>query len=121
MAELTATIKELNKERETIMEFAANFGSFLKHNAMVPYNDAFNDYIDMLIQDEQNKAEHADKKKIERLLNDKKVYENNKEVLIKALDESKGTKIKIEDIFKMRDNLVGLKHNGNALRDAMGN
>ena len=48
---LEAQIDELKKEKKYIYESACFFGVFLKNNAMIPYNDAFGEYINMLIQD----------------------------------------------------------------------
>ena len=44
--ELTKNIEELEEEKHRIMNCASQFGSFLKHNALIPYNDAFKDYIE---------------------------------------------------------------------------
>ena len=54
--ELTKNIEELEAEKDSIMNCASQFGSFLKNNALIPYNDAFKDYIDMLIYDEKSKT-----------------------------------------------------------------
>ena len=103
------------------MECATNFGSFLKYNAMVPYNDAFKDYIDMLIQDEQSKQERVrDEKKIQNLKKDKRVYEEKKKVLDASMNASKGNHIKLEDIILMKHSLVELKHNGLNLKHVLG-
>ena len=53
--ELTKTL-QLEEEKDSIMNCASQFGSFLKNNALIPYNDAFKDYIDMLIYDEKSKT-----------------------------------------------------------------
>ena len=119
--ELTNNTKELEEEREFIMECATNFGSFLKYNAMVPYNDAFKDYIDMLIRDEQSKQERVrDEKKIQNLIKDKNVYEEKKKVLDASMKASKGNHIKLEDIIIMKNSLVELKHNGRNLKHVLG-
>ena len=88
---------------------------------MVPYNDAFKDYIDMLIQDEQNKHESAsDPKQIGRLEEDKSNYEQKKRVLDDSINTSKGNSIKTDDILYMSDKMFKLKHNGKAIKDALG-
>ena len=46
-------------EDEKIMISAPKFGFFFKHSALVPYNDAFKDYIDKLIGDEMSKCAEA--------------------------------------------------------------
>ena len=120
--ELTKNIEELEVEKDSIMNCASQFGSFLKNNALIPYNDAFKDYIDMLIYDEKSKTGNTiNWKQIRKLEKDKKIYEQKKNVLDKSLQNSKENYIKEEAIFRMRDDLVNLKHNGRALKDALGN
>merc|ERR1711892_269505 len=104
---------ELEDEKKYIMTSGTNFGSFLKHNSLVPYNDAFKDYIDMLIQDEQNKREEArDRNKIKKLKQDREAYEERKRLLDEAINDPNKTSIQTEEIFEMRDEMVKLKHNG---------
>ena len=52
--ELELRSRELTKEKAEIFECAVTFGVFLKKNAIVPFNDTFVDYMDMLIYDEQS-------------------------------------------------------------------
>ena len=53
--ELELRSRELTKEKAEIFECVVTFGVFLKKNAIVPFNDTFVDYMDMLIYDEQSK------------------------------------------------------------------
>ena len=63
---------EYKREKDFIYECASFFGIFLKKNAMIPYNDSFGDYVDMLIKDEEaKKKEIRDKMKIEKLKEEK--------------------------------------------------
>ena len=118
--EMTNNIKELETEKEFIMGCATNFGSFLKYNALVPYNDAFKDYIDKLIENEEGKPERSrNQEQIKKLKQDKKIYKEKKKVLDKS-NTINGDQFKIKDIFQMRDALVELKHNGRKLKDALG-
>ena len=119
--ELTANITDLEEEKEYIMGCASKFGSYLKENALIPYNDAFKEYIDMLIHDEKHKPEHLRSwNQIRKLEEDKQIYEEKKKVLDESLKGCPENDIKKEDIFCMRDLLIKLKHNGKPLKDALG-
>ena len=118
--ELTENITDLEGEKEYIMECASRFGSFLKQNALVPYNDAFEEYIDMLIYDEEHKTDKViNWDQIKKLKNDKEVYEEKKRVLDDSLKTSPKDDIKNEAILVMRDELVKLKYNGRPLKHAL--
>ena len=53
--ELDDKIKEFQKEHDDILQMSAQFGAFLKKNAIIPYNDAVADYLDFYIQEERQK------------------------------------------------------------------
>ena len=77
--ELEKSIKELKSEKDYIYECASYFGVFLKENAMIPYNDSFSEYLDMLIREEEAKERvNRDDKKIQKMKKDKQTYEAKK-------------------------------------------
>ena len=119
--ELEKRIKENKEEREFIYKCASHFGAFLKQNAMIPYNDSFSEYLDMLIKDEQIKEE-GDKDRIAQLMEDKRTYEEKKQIIIRETSsaDSDGKVIQIEMIYEMREELCSLKHNGENLKEALG-
>lgn len=88
--------------------------------AMIPYNDSFSDYLDMLIKDEQTKEE-VDKDRIDQLIEDKRTYEKKKQIIIRETSsaDSDGKVIQIERIYEMRKELCCLKHNGKDLKEAL--
>ena len=53
--ELDDKIREFQKEHDDILQMSAQFGAFLKKNAIIPYNDAVADYLDFYIQEERQK------------------------------------------------------------------
>ena len=122
--ELELRSQELTKEKEEIFECAVTFGVFLKKNAIVPYNDTFVDYMDMLIYDEQSKDQrNRDQKKIEQLQNDKRTYLQKKEVLEDMLKHGGGYNDDIitpEKIIELKQKLMKLKHNGQQLSETLG-
>ncbi len=124
IAMLERRIKELEEEKEIIFDSASLFGVFLKENAIVPYNDSFSEYLDMLIKEEGAKEEVIiDRKRIEQLKNDKKTYEEKKGVIMKNIASgAKGKKdvIPVEEVYQVRQQLCSLKQNGNTLEEALG-
>ena len=124
IAELEASIKELEAEKKFIYECASFFGVFLKENAMIAYNDSFGEYLDMLIKEEEAKEKHIrDDKKIAQLKNDKITYEQKKKIIVENINSTPGSKsqgLPIEKIYEMRNKLCSLKHNGKTLQKALG-
>ena len=124
--ELEETVEECDAEKKFIFECASHFGVFLKENAMIPLNDSFSEYLDMLIRDEEAKESAIrDYRRIVQLRKDKDTYEQNKRIIEENIKSSSGDKrfltfIPIETIYKMREKLCSLKHNGRSLREALG-
>ena len=123
--ELEKRICELEEEKRIIFHCASHFGVFLIRNAMIPYNDSFSDYLDMLIRDEEGKErEIRNDKRIIQLKKDKETHEQNKEIIMSTIPSSSDKMkqfISIEQIYEMREALCSLKHNGKTLREALGN
>lgn len=123
--ELEKRISELEEEKRTIFHRASHFGVFLIRNAMIPYNDSFSDYLDMLIRDEEGKErEIRNDKRITQLKKDKETHEQNKQIIMNTIRSSSDKMkqfISIEQIYEMREELCSLKHNGKTLREALGN
>ena len=123
--ELEEQIRENKKERKYIYKCASHFGAFLKQNALIPYNDSFSDYLDILIKEEEAKeTEIRDDERIEKLKKDKDSYEEQKKAIIEqTLSPTRGEgtqEIQIKNIYEMKDNLCSLKHNGDTLKKALG-
>ena len=122
--ELEKQIKENEEEREFIYKCASHFGAFLMQNAMIPFNDSFSEYLDMLIKEEEAKEiEIRDDERIEKLKKDKSSYEEQKKAIIEQTSsskESEGNVIQIKMIYEMKDQLCSLTHNGDTLKKALG-
>ncbi|XP_078349242.1 uncharacterized protein LOC144634224 [Oculina patagonica] len=123
IAELETRKKELEEENEIIYESASIFGVFLNENALIPYNDSFSEYLDMLIKEEEAKEDVIiDRKRIEQLKKDKKAYEERKNVIMKNIEsgiKDKNEVIPLEKVEEMRKKLCSLKHNGKTLNEAL--
>ena len=123
IAELEKKIKELNDEKDFIYECASHFYVFLKENALIPYNDSFADYLEMLIKEEESKEKKIrDDKKIEKMKMEQKTYEEKKRVIMGTLASNAGSNHEViaTDIHKRKDKLCSLKHNGKTLKIALG-
>ena len=48
-------VNEFETEQKEVLKVTVNYGSFLKDAAMIPYNDALGDYLDMTIKQEEEK------------------------------------------------------------------
>ncbi len=124
IAELERNIKELEDEKKFIYECASFFGVFLKENALIAYNDSFNEYLDMLIKEEEAKEDVIrNDRRIMQLKRDKQTYEHKKNAIIRSISSGSRSKddiIPINEIYRMREKLCHLKHNGKNLREALG-
>lgn len=112
-------IEELEAELNTIRSAAAQFGIFLKRNAIMPYNDATLDYLDRCIEEEAGKVQAGSSgDKLENLKQYRKEYEQE----INHLEEymTKGTEELLLDqagVDLMMKDVYSLKHYGSMLSD----
>lgn len=123
VAALEEKIQELKKEKEYIFECASYFGVFLNENALIPYNDSFSDYLDMLIQDEEGKKKDIrDQEKIKKMKKEKETYEEKKRIIEQNIGGNIADKSEVisTDIYERKDQLCSLKHNGESLKRALG-
>ena len=103
------------------MESAAKFATFMKKEAVIPFNDSFDEYLDMLITDERNKsAEIRDQKKIDNLIENKRIYGEQIKTLKHAINSGSNKDIGAKDIYETKKKLMGLKHYGPTLKDTLG-
>ena len=121
LKEFETTIEELKYEKEVIMDAAAKFAHFMKNGLMVAYNDAFDDYLDYLIQDEEEKKEHRNRDRIQKLMKDKVTYGQHIQAVKEALKTQPNATIEPKDIFEMKRKLMKLKHYGPDLEELIGN
>ena len=115
-------VKELEYEKRFIMDSAVKFGTFMQDNAVIPYNDAFKDYLEMLIKEEENKVDrNKDNLKVEMYRKQLDLYENELYQLQEIIKTSSQKRVQIHDIFNMKKDLMNLKHYGKNLKDILGN
>ena len=90
----------------------------MEQNALIPYNDAFQDYIDMLLQNE--KAEQSQNRERIEKLQEAKITHSEKKKFHDSLKDIPKHRIKSEDIFKMKDTMVSMRHYGKSLGKIIG-
>ncbi|XP_038059663.1 uncharacterized protein LOC119730719 [Patiria miniata] len=112
-------IAELKEEENTIVITSAKFGSFLKANALIPYNDAVGDYLNMSIEHERQKPDELRNGTLLITMEVmKEQYEDERRILDHAIGKEGGkNKITLEDVMKLLKELFGLKHMGTTLKD----
>ena len=124
IVELEKSIRELEGEKKFIYDCVSYFGVFLKENAMIPYNDSFSEYLNMLIREEEAKEMAIrDDMKIQKMKKDKQTYEAKKEVIMRNIAsgcKDKNEAIPLEMVDVMGKRLCSLKHNGKTLQEALG-
>ena len=113
-------IDELKFEQALITKICAQFGCYLKENAISPFNDAVDSHLDMLIW--QEKARHPPiQSAIKRLENMKEKYQKEKSDICRAMGQSNSSNIQYilepGKVNELQLELFGLKHNGESLRE----
>ena len=114
-------VNEFETEQKEVLKVTVNYGSFLKDAAMIPYNDALGDYLDMTIkQEEERQPLLRDQDFINNLYMSKKAYEEEKAVIENALKDSgarTGLTVTPEEIEQLQEDLFKMKHFGQSLKN----
>ncbi|XP_055348945.1 uncharacterized protein LOC129595840 [Paramacrobiotus metropolitanus] len=109
----------LTAEEEQIRKVSAKFGYFLKMNAMLPYNDAMEEYLRYLISAEHEKiaigASRDSLANYQKMVN---AYREEKRILEEAMqNQDDDRQITAKDIKDAIRSLYKLPINGKAIRD----
>ncbi|XP_055341494.1 uncharacterized protein LOC129590346 [Paramacrobiotus metropolitanus] len=110
---------DLTAEEEQIRKVSAKFGYFLKKNAMIPYNDAMEEYLRYLISAEYEKiaigASRDNLENYQKMLN---AYREEKRILEDAMqNQDEDRQITAKDIKDAIRSLYSLPINGQTIRD----
>ena len=115
-------INTLEAEKRQVAKVSAKFGCFLKHNAIVPYNDAESDYLDHLIEDEKGKVSAGGNRSIlDGLIKMKSMCEEEMKVLEQAINDQRSS-VHVptaKEIKRLYDGLCDLQITGPMLKNAM--
>ena len=119
--EMNKLVKEFETEQKEVLRISATYGSFLKDAALIPYNDAVGDYLDMTIKQEEEKpAILRDPDMINKLNQSKRAYEEEKAVIERALEGSpnrSGLRFTPAQVEQLQKDLFKMKHFGSSLRN----
>ncbi|XP_063954932.1 uncharacterized protein LOC135153932 [Lytechinus pictus] len=87
LSEINTRIEGLKEEQKTLMEAAAQYASFLKANALIVYNDAVGDYLEMCIHQEAMKPDYPGKEDVIMTMQQmKNTYGERRTILDNAID-----------------------------------
>uniref|UniRef100_A0AC34GNA4 G domain-containing protein n=1 Tax=Panagrolaimus sp. ES5 TaxID=591445 RepID=A0AC34GNA4_9BILA len=113
------TISELKAEQQKIIKTSLRFGSFLQANAILPYNDAFEKYVEQTIAEEEKCTEvGGDRSKLDNLKKLLAEYRQEKALLSEAAKNptaNASSRITPDEIDVMKAELFGLSHTGKTL------
>ncbi|KAM0353064.1 hypothetical protein ACHAPU_001952 [Fusarium lateritium] len=128
ISELHQDAEEYKDERTQLRKATALFVRYLKDNAIMPVNDATEEYYDQLIQVEQNTIQAGKEKKLnvdvhkrnlKNLQHDKRAYLELVETIKMNMHSHPDSEERLstkKDIEKVISNLYNLKHSGGSLR-----
>lgn len=115
---MNKAIKEYNEEQKIITECCVTFASFLKVNAILPFNDTIKDYIQMNINEEEKIAAITnDYTQVKSLRKQLSIYEKERSILEKNLESGGAAPITPKDIKNLENKLIKLPHFGNSIKD----
>lgn len=104
-------------EQERITDISVKFGSFLKKNAMMTYNDAYEAYVNHLIEEEKRRADHLqDKEKVRRLEKMIEEYREKRRVIQETGREGSNVSITPEAIHSALRDLFNLPLTGDNIK-----
>lgn len=117
---LERLVAEYKEEHAKIQQSAARFGIFLKKHSITPYNDATLEYLDMLIQEEEQKARVSrDLAKLENLRKDYTAHTELVRTLESSMtgDTTSDGQLDEAGVEAVVHDLYDLQHFGQMLRD----
>ncbi|XP_055341853.1 uncharacterized protein LOC129590576 [Paramacrobiotus metropolitanus] len=112
---------DLKSEEKEIRRVSVRFGYFLKENAMLPYNDAMEEYLRYLISAEREKiAVGASRAVLENYQNMLNAYQEERKILEEAMQAGNHEQpITAEEITMAMRSLYRLPLNGQKIRRSM--
>lgn len=114
--------REYEYEQDILRRSAAEFATFMKNTALIPYNDSFVEYLDMMIRYEEKKPDYLrDLETIEKLKQHRVQYKEEISMLKKAMKSGARTLTNPKEIFMIKKTLLNLKHFGPNIREILGN
>ncbi|KAL4860826.1 hypothetical protein BDV12DRAFT_204647 [Aspergillus spectabilis] len=111
-------IEELRSELQEVTYAAVHFSNFLKHNSIMPYNDATLDYLDRTIEDKRRHvADGGSRDEFDALEKYRKQYEKEIEILNEHMENGEDSKLLDQaGVEKLLSELYSLPHYGKDLK-----
>uniref|UniRef100_A0A914PU57 G domain-containing protein n=1 Tax=Panagrolaimus davidi TaxID=227884 RepID=A0A914PU57_9BILA len=114
---LENTIQQYKSNQTDIDKMLAKFASFLKKNAILTYNDAIEDYLNLAInQAKQQSAKLNNHAFIEQMENQLAKYKEEKRILDAHLKEGKAAEVQAKEIKEMLSKLEALPLTGKNIK-----
>ncbi len=114
--EVDTMVLELKEEEAKIVATSATYGAHLKAIAIMPYNDAVGDYLDMCIKlEEQKEVIVRDEAYLDSMKRMKAENRRQKDILDAAIQTGSGENIRSPELKKVQQELLQLKHFGNTI------
>nr|XP_022906980.1 uncharacterized protein LOC111418618 [Onthophagus taurus] len=113
---------EFEKEKDIIQKAVAKFAHFLSNNVIIPYNDAYKEYLYYLIEKERNLGNLARPQVIANYESLIAIYESEKEILMEELKNVQAVKkditsiVEAPEIMNIVKELYGLKFSGKIIK-----
>ncbi|KAK4872829.1 hypothetical protein RN001_014858 [Aquatica leii] len=116
---LSNRFTKLIEEKDTITKTTAKFACFLKTNAITPYNDAYEAYLQYLIDREKSMGETADQDLIKQIQKMLLEYSQEKNTILKAMSQARTTNSQItaDDIINSVQCLYSLEIYGAKIKE----
>ncbi|XP_063960602.1 uncharacterized protein LOC129267962 [Lytechinus pictus] len=116
--EINKKVEELKAEQKIILATGAKFGSYLEANALITYNDAVEEYLEMCIKQEKAKPVTLRKEGVlENMSKMKAEYKKQREIFDNAIAGGANENIKTpEQVKELQEELFKLKHFGGTLK-----
>ena len=98
-----------------IVKASAEFSSFLAHNSILPYNDAFEQYVLLLLT---NARASQDQDRTDWLYRTLERYKTSRNELETDVNRSEASRpISADDVYRIRDELLAMPINGKQLKE----
>ena len=96
-----------------IVEASAKFSTFLAHNSILPYHDAFKHYVSTLLIISKASKDQNRTKSLNRMLERYKTLRIELEAAVNRNEAS----ISADDVYRLRDTLLAMPINGKQLKE----
>ncbi|KAH7703158.1 hypothetical protein AAVH_29672 [Aphelenchoides avenae] len=116
IADCTRQMGEFLEEQRIIKAASVRFAAYLKQNAILPYNDVYEEYAKLCIENEEMCVRfdrNRDRTKLKNLRRCLAEYRQERDAIIAGIEAGKGVeRVDTDDIERCKQQLFGLKHNG---------